>query len=188
MFKDILGEEIYSSNYRDDLFTYEIQKDISTVPILLDTRVKHKPFKFLDENVLIHESVTVFLKSEKELLNEGWEPKGKSSLALKNSKAFLIGKEKKKLLGKQVSGLIGITRDLQPFFFDAANHWRFGEKEIKLILKSNDLNIESKHIIINGEDYNYDASANRLYLPNGQQFSGQLLNNIRLALKALNLI
>ncbi len=189
MFEKLLNKPVIQSKYRDDLFTYEVQFDISQPPILLDLeKVEHNRLKFLDEMVLIHEPVTVFLKTEKELLNEGWQPWGKSSLILKDSEAFKIGKEKAKLLGKQLKGRIGITRQLQPFFFDLNNHWRFSEKEIKLILKDLFNKKENKEISVKSGTYQYKANTNTIIFPTGRSMPSEQLNELRLVLKEFNLI
>ncbi len=186
--------KLYDVKYRDDIFTFDVawgsaDSTVATSRALLNGKnfPDHTAFKFVDENVQVHEKVMVWLKDEAVLLTEGWEKRGKSSLVKKGIK-FKLGEEKRLLLGSAQTGKIGITKDLEPFFFTEAG-WRFSPAEIKMVLKTGFIaKPRSNEITTMSGVLRYEESNNSVYLPDGKIIGGQLLKDMRTLLKFAKLI
>lgn len=169
MFEKILpGTKITSLAYDANRHTYLIRINDNVNPVLLSKTgiPSHVPLLFLDERVQILERVLVGIKSEKTLLSEGWKPYLKTSLKGPKS-PFLIGKDKRSVLGTDQHGNIGITKDFKPYVF-LNDGWRFGMNEIDYIIRLDCLP-KTKDAAFNGFTYNSNAST--LQLP----YSGMVL-------------
>jgi hypothetical protein len=199
MTEDFLGNvkggiKIFDFSYKDDKFTFDVTfgpenaaAPSSKMLLTAKTFPNHQALSFMDEKVQIHETVMVWLKDEATLISEGWEKRGKTSLAHKDVK-FKLGEEKRKLLGSAQTGKIGVTREFEPFFFTAEG-WRFSAAEIKMVLKTGFLE-KPRSIDINTQSgvLRYDSQANLVQLPNGTSVSGQMLKDLRTLLKFAKLI
>ncbi len=144
MFDKLLGEtmKILNLAYNKETFQFEVECIMPghTMPTVnvFDKKFfpNHTPIKFLDEEVQVGEAVHVWIKEEEILKGEGWQETGIASLTNPES-PFKIGKKKKVYLGGAHKGTVCLDEKFQPFV--AIKGFRFSPKEIKLMLRLDDM-------------------------------------------------
>jgi hypothetical protein len=125
----------------------------------------------LDEKCHIGDAVTVWIKDESILRADGWLEYRKTSLKAEGA-PFIIGKEKRKLLGKAVKCFVGVNEKLEPYVVTLLDGYRFSPVEIKAVahvpklkeLQTVQINTGNGTIFVN-------PAEERVYLPCGNTFS-----------------
>lgn len=172
------GYIISETKYREDLYTFEVSVDspASAKPIKLAVNPGNFPdmisLPFMDEQVQIHEKLSVYLKDEALLRLEGWKDATKHTLV--GPSPFKIGKHKKVFLGKALSGTVCISESFKLFIL--IDKWRFSSDEIKCILKPDIFQSgESTKLTLPSGEFYYDKAKKHLWTSNGSSFNGQNL-------------
>lgn len=136
------GAKVVAAKHNKDRHTFEltVKRDDSAAPQVVLLNVanypNHPPFKVLDEEVRIHETVKVILKPENELNLIKWK---KTGLQIPEGSPFPIGKEKKKLLGGLYKAYIGVSESMKPYV--VVEGYKFSPNEVKCLLKEDVLGV-----------------------------------------------
>lgn len=146
----------------------------------------HMPVKFLDEQVQIGDKVHVWLKEKEVLKSEGWKEIAKNTLESKDS-PFKIGGKKSTYLGGAHQGTIHLDAKFQPFVM--IKEYRFSPKEIKLLLKVDQLNVGKSAKMKSPEgQWAYSNTDCMLTMPDGYALKGPAINNLIHLLRRAKLV
>lgn len=150
----IPGVKVFSVRYVQGFHTFNLewgsagQEFPSQAGVLsVEHFPEHTPFSILDEAVRIGEEVMVWIKDEGELKNDGWLEYRRSSLKAQGL-PFIIGKEKRKLLGRAIKGSIGVNENMQPYIISQPDGYRFSPSELKAIVRL-DVTVKLKEAHVN---------------------------------------
>lgn len=144
MIAELLGDQfkLFNVEYEADRHTFAVTwgpknsaSPHSRSPLSYTNFPNHHPLTFLDEKVRIHEEVMIWIKDECLLKHEGWEEYRDGHRMRSDNSPFVIGKDKRKLLGTGVKAFIGVDEQLRPYA--VYREWRFSPNEIKTVLRLN---------------------------------------------------
>lgn len=147
----------------------------------------HLPVPLLDEMVQVGDGVQIWLKEEELLKSEGWALNEKNILTSPDS-PFLIGKAKKVFLGGAHKGIVCLDDKFQPFV--AVKGYRFSPKEIKCVLRLDDLFAGKSAKIVNkdGKEWLYTAETKSLTFPGGKVYNEDEVSSLIDVLRRARLI
>lgn len=186
--KIIPSTPITSSRYSEIDNTFFVEYDLLYSPFEPPEKIErlfdikhfpnHVPFQLLDEQVRVGEEVMVWLKDEACLLANGWMPHRNSSLKSAAS-LFIIGRTKRKLLGKAIQCRVGITANFEPIVYQE-DGFRFSKDEIKAIARL-DHATKFKDVELNTQygTLFFEKKNRRVVLPDGNIIQEKYLMHLK---------